>query len=108
MVSSVPSMLTQARERIASLEVHAESHAISARRIGEITHACAAATLAIHRQEGALVPQVVDVQAALPAIGANAPAQVADVVRRQLGIEWNVGYVHRAKIDEPRRAGYGA
>ena len=60
---------------------------IRARRVGEITHARAAAALAVDGQEGAFVPQVVDEQRGLPRVGAEAPAQVADVVRRQLGVE---------------------
>src|SRR6185295_15486091 len=55
------------------LELHAEVHAVVARHVGEIADACAAAALAIHRQERALVEQIVDEHRCLPFFGAHAP-----------------------------------
>src|SRR5262245_23263868 len=83
-------------------EVHAELHADRARLIREVGDARTRATLTIERQQGALVPDVIDEKRGLPRLRAHADADIADLVRGQLRIVSELRDRRIAEGDEPR------
>src|SRR5690606_33661955 len=86
-----------------SLEIHAQRHAIGSWHVGQITHASARASLAIERQEGTLVPNIVHERGELPCIGPHAETEIADVITGQLRIVRELSNRGRTEREEARR-----